>query len=56
MSYISMTKKIGGTYWLSLLINRDTAMCFVSCGIKYLSQDVLNQIEDKSINHNIFRK
>ena len=28
---------------------------FDSFGIEYISQDVLNKIKNKSINHNIFR-
>ena len=30
-------------------------VCFDSFAIEYISQEVLNKIKDKLINHNIFR-
>ena len=48
-------KKSKGTHWVSLFIDRDTAVYVDSFGIKYIPQDVLNKIRDKSISHNIFR-
>ena len=44
-----------GTYWVSLFIDRNTAVYFDSFGIEYIPQEVLNKIKDKSITHNIFR-
>ena len=43
------------THWVSLFIDRNTAIYFDSFGIEYIPQEVLNKIEDKSITHNIFR-
>ena len=40
---------------VSLSIDRNTVMYFDSSGVKYVYQDVLNKIKDKSITHNIFR-
>ena len=44
-----------GTHWVSLCIDRNTAVYFDSFGIEYIPQEVLNKIKDKSITHNIFR-
>ena len=43
------------THWVSLFIDRNTAIYFDSFGIEYIPQEVLNKIKDKSITHNIFR-
>ena len=48
-------KKSKGTHWVSLFIDRNTAMYFHSFGINYLLQEVLNKINNKSITNNIFR-
>ena len=40
---------------VSLFIDRYTAVYFVSLGIEYIPQEVLNKIRDKSITQNIFR-
>ena len=48
-------KKSKGTHWVSLFIDRNTAVYFDSFGIEYIPQEVLNKIKDKSITHNIFR-
>ena len=48
-------KNSKGTHWVSLFIDRNTAVYFDSFGVKYISQEVLNKIKDKSITHNIFR-
>ena len=41
------------THWVSLFIDRNTAVYFDSFGNKYILQD--DKIKDKSITHNIFR-
>ena len=38
-----------------MFIDRNTAVCFDSFGIEYITQEVLNKIREKSITHNIFR-
>ena len=48
-------KQSKGTHWYSLFINRNVTVYFDSFGIEYIPQDVLNEIKDKSIMHNIFR-
>ena len=50
-----MVKKTKGTHWVSLFIDRNTAVCFDSFGIEYIPQKVLNKVRDKSITLNIFR-
>ena len=40
---------------MSLFIDRSTVRYFDSFGNKYIRQEALNKINDKSINHNIFR-
>ena len=47
-------KKSKETLWVSLFIDRNTAVYFDSFGIKYVLQEVLNKIKDKSITHIIF--
>ena len=44
-----------GRHWVSLFIDRNTAVHFDFFGIEYIPQEVLNKIKDKSITHNIFR-
>ena len=44
MGYISMIKKIKGTHWFSLFIDRSTNIYFDSFWIEYISQEVLNKI------------
>ena len=44
-----------GTHWVSLLIDRNTALYFDFFEIEYISQEVLNKIRDKSITHSIRR-
>ena len=41
--------------WVSLFIERNTAVYFDSLGIEYISLEVLKKIRDKPITHNIFR-
>ena len=48
-------KKSKVTYWVSLFIERNTAICLYSFGIEYISLEILSKIRDKSITHNIFR-
>ena len=48
-------KKSKGTDWVSLFIDKYTAIYFDSFGIEYIPQEVLNKIRDKSITQNIFR-
>ena len=50
-----MIKKSKGTNWISLFIDRNTAVCFDSFGIAYISLAVSNKIRDKSITHSIVR-
>ena len=40
---------------ISLFIDRNTAVCSDYFGIKYIPQEVLSKIKDKSIAHNIVR-
>ena len=44
-----------GTYWFSLVIDRNFALYFGYFGIDYIPQEVLNKIKNKSITHKIFR-
>ena len=48
-------KKSKGKHWVSLFIDRNTAVYFDSFGIKCIPQEVLNKVRDKSITYNIFR-
>ena len=48
-------KKSEKTYWVLLFIDRNIALYFDSFGIECISQEVLNEITDKTITHNIFR-
>ena len=48
-------KKSRRTHWISLIIDRNTAMYFDSFEIEYIPQEVLNKMKDKSITHNMFR-
>ena len=43
-------------HWVSyFLLTKNTVVYFGSFGIKYIPDEVLSKIWDKSINHNIFR-
>ena len=42
-------------HWGSLIFGRSTAAHFNSFVIDYISQEVINKIQDKSITHNIFK-
>ena len=50
-----LTNKAKGIHWVSLFIDRNTAVYFESFEIEYIPQKALNKIKDKSITHNIFR-
>ena len=41
--------------WVSLFIDRNTAVYFDSFGIEHIREKLLNKVRDKSITHNIFR-
>ena len=43
------------THWVSLFVDRNTAVYIDSFGIEYIQQEVLSKIRDKSATHNIFR-
>ena len=43
------------THWVSLFIDRNTALYFHTIRIEYISQEVLRKIKDKSSTQNIFR-
>ena len=55
MLQILMIKKSKGTHWVSLFIDKNTAVYFDSFSIECIPQEVLNKIKDKSVTHNIFR-
>ena len=44
-----------GTHWVSLFVNKDTALYLHSFWIEYIPQEVLNKIKDESITHNILQ-
>ena len=48
-------KQNKGTHWVSVFINRNTAVYFDYFGIEYTPQEALIKIKDKSITHTIFR-
>ena len=48
-------KNSKGAHWVLLFIDQNVAAYFDSFGIKYIPLEVLSQIRDKSITHNIFR-
>ena len=48
-------KNSKGTHWISLFVDRNTAVYFDSFGIEFTTQDLLSKIRDKSITHNVFR-
>ena len=48
-------KSSKGTHWVSLFINKNTAVYFDSFGIEFILQEVLSKIKDKSVAHNTFR-
>ena len=47
-------KQNKGIYWVSLFIDRNTAVYFDSFATEYIPQEVLSKIKDKSITHNTF--
>ena len=47
-------KQSKGIYWVSLFIDRNTAVYFDSFATEYIPQEVLSKIKDKSITHNTF--
>ena len=50
-----MIKKSKGTQWVSLFIDRNTAVYFDSFGIEYIRHEVSKKVKDKSFTHNVFR-
>ena len=42
-----------GTHWVSLFIDRNTAVYFDSIGTEHFPEKVLNKIRDKLITNNI---
>ena len=48
-------KNSKGAHWVSLFVNKNLSVYFDSFGIEYITQEVLNKIQNKSITHNIFR-
>ena len=48
-------KQSKSTPWVSLVIDRSTALYFDSFRIEYIPQELLNKIKDKSITRNILR-
>ena len=48
-------KKSKGVQWISLFIDKNTAVNFDSFGTEYIPHKVLNKIKDKYLTHNIFR-
>ena len=48
-------KQSKGTHWVSLFINKNTAVYFDSIGIEYIPQEVSSKIKDKSLARNIPR-
>ena len=42
-------KKNKGTHWVSVFIDKNTAVYFDSFGIEFIPPEVLNEIKDKSI-------
>ena len=47
-------KKSKGKHWVSLFIDKNTAVYFDSFWIEYITKEVLSKIKDKSITHNKF--
>ena len=43
------------THWVSLFVNKKTAVYVDSYEIEYIHQEVLNKIKDETITHNIFK-
>ena len=48
-------KNSKGFHWVSLYIDRNTAVYFDYFGIECNPQEILNKIKDNSITYNIFR-
>ena len=56
LDVINLNEENGeGTHWVSLYIEKNTAVSFDFFGIEYIPQEVLKKIQGKSITHNIFR-
>ena len=51
----SQWQKSKGTYWVSLLIDRNAAVYFDSFSNEYIPQGVLSKFKNKSITHDIFK-
>ena len=49
-------KQSKGTHWVSLFIDRNTAVYFSSVGVGYIMQEVLRKIKDRPTTHNILKK
>ena len=47
----SQWQKSKGTHWVSLFIDRNTAVCFDSFGIEYTPQEVLNKIRIQNVEY-----
>ena len=54
MWQISMTKKCKETHWVSLFIDRNTAIYFDSFEIEFIPQEVLNKIREINQLHTIY--
>ena len=48
-------RKIKETPWVSLFIEKNTALYSDPVGIEYIPQEVLNKTRNESITHNILR-
>ena len=48
-------KQSKGTHWVSLFIDKHMAVYLEFSGIEYIQREVLSEIQDKSITHDIFR-
>ena len=49
-----MAKKCKGTHWVSLFIDRNTAIYFDSLEIEFIPQEVLNKIREINQLHTIY--
>ena len=48
-------RKCKAKHWVSLFLDKNTAVYFDSFGIEYILQEALNKIKDKSFTKKIFR-
>ena len=48
-------RKSKETPWVSLFIEKNTALYYDPVGIEYIPQEVLNKTRNESITHNILR-